>query len=96
MSASEIRVAPDKKSLTIVWSDGQSASYDAQTLRRAGRSADAVRARLEGAPEVPDENVSIVEVNPVGSYAINIVFSDGYHRGIYPWAYLSELNQATH
>ncbi len=27
----------------------------------------------------------------VGNYAINIAFSDGHDRGIYPWALLQEF-----
>ena len=32
-----------------------------------------------------------MEIELVGSYAINIAFSDGHDRGIYPWAYLREI-----
>jgi prepilin-type processing-associated H-X9-DG protein len=33
----------------------------------------------------------IEHVSPMGCYGINIGFSDGHARGIYPWAYLSQL-----
>jgi DUF971 family protein len=35
--------------------------------------------------------VAIAEVRPVGGYAINIAFSDGHDRGIYPWSFLAQL-----
>jgi DUF971 family protein len=35
--------------------------------------------------------VAIAEVRPVGGYAINIAFSDGHDRGIYPWRFLARL-----
>jgi DUF971 family protein len=32
-------------------------------------------------------------MRPVGSYAVQLVFSDGHERGIFPWVYLRELGQ---
>lgn len=37
------------------------------------------------------QDLAIVEIRPVGAYAIQLVFSDGHDRGIYPWRYLREL-----
>ena len=37
------------------------------------------------------ENVSIKQVEPVGNYAIKLVFDDGHQTGIYSWAYLYDL-----
>ena len=34
---------------------------------------------------------AVTAVAPIGDYAINIAFSDGHARGIYPWSYLLEL-----
>ena len=95
MNASEIRVARDGKSLTIVWDDGGEARFSARQLRRAGRSADAVRARIDGMSVSTGRDLAIVDVRPVGGYAVNVVFSDGYHRGIYPFAYLAQLQAGT-
>jgi DUF971 family protein len=95
MNASEIRIARDRKSLTVVWDGGGEASFSARQLRRAGRSADAVRARIDGITDSRVSDLAIVEVKPVGGYAVNIVFSDGYHRGIYPFAYLAQLQAGT-
>ncbi len=35
--------------------------------------------------------VTIARVEPVGNYAVRIVFSDGHQSGIYTWVYLHEL-----
>jgi len=60
-------------------------------LRAHCRSASAQRLRLDGAAlEIPADLV-ITGVEPVGRYGINLAFSDGHARGIYPWAYLREL-----
>ena len=37
-----------------------------------------------------DERVRVIELNPQG-YGVQLVFSDGHERGIYPWAYLADL-----
>ena len=37
------------------------------------------------------ENVSIESIEPVGQYAVKLVFSDGHNTGIYTWDYLYEL-----
>ena len=37
------------------------------------------------------ENVSIESIEPVGQYAVKLVFSDGHNTGIYSWDYLYEL-----
>ena len=35
--------------------------------------------------------VSIVEISPVGHYAVKPVFSDGHESGIFSWSYLHQL-----
>ena len=42
------------------------------------------------------ENVTILTVEPVGNYAVKLVFSDGHRTGIYSWNTLYDLgiNQA--
>ena len=36
-------------------------------------------------------NISINGIEPVGNYAIKIIFSDGHDTGIYSWDYISQL-----
>lgn len=38
------------------------------------------------------KEVAIDSIEPVGNYAIRIVFSDGHDSGIYSWSYLRELS----
>lgn len=35
--------------------------------------------------------VGIAEINPVGNYALQLVFDDGHDTGLYSWTYLHEL-----
>jgi prepilin-type processing-associated H-X9-DG protein len=39
----------------------------------------------------PPADLTITGLASVGRYAVNLAFSDGHARGIYPWAYLREL-----
>jgi DUF971 family protein len=63
----------------------------ATRLRAACRCAQCVRARADGLFPRSFDDIAIERVSPIGSYGINIGFSDGHARGIYPWAYLSQL-----
>jgi len=40
------------------------------------------------------DDLTIVAVEPIGNYAVRLAFSDGHDRGIFPWAYLTEIAAA--
>ncbi|MGH8305435.1 MAG: gamma-butyrobetaine hydroxylase-like domain-containing protein, partial [Steroidobacteraceae bacterium] len=42
---------------------------------------------------VGKENVGILAVEPVGQYAVKLVFDDGHATGLYTWKYLHELGR---
>jgi len=94
MQPIEIRVSADRASLEIEWEDGRTQRLSARWLRANCRSARSQRRRLEGQAGPPPEDLAIADVQPVGVYAVNIVFSDGHDRGIYPWTCLRELAEA--
>jgi len=37
------------------------------------------------------EDVNIVAVEPVGNYAVRLIYSDSHNSGLYSWDYLYEL-----
>ena len=39
------------------------------------------------------QNVGITAVEPVGQYAVKLVFDDGHDSGLYSWKYLRELGE---
>jgi DUF971 family protein len=84
-------VALSPARLVVTRDDGESAAYGAAALRRACRCAPCLAARLRGAPAAVEAGVTLVDARPVGHYALQLVFSDGHDRGIYPWAYLAAL-----
>lgn len=41
--------------------------------------------------QVGKENVVITNIEPVGNYAIKLIFDDGHDTGLYTWTYLYDL-----
>ena len=54
-------------------------------------AAPGARARIDGTFAASFDGVTIERLVPVGGYAINVSFTDGHTRGIYPWSYLHTL-----
>jgi prepilin-type processing-associated H-X9-DG protein len=79
--------------LRISWDDGAKAELEANRLRAACRCAWCTRARLDGNFPGTFDGV-IGGLAQIGGYALNIAFSDGHARGIYPWTYLRHIAQA--
>jgi len=77
--------------LELTLANGEQFRLPAAGLRAACKCAFCVRARIDG--KFPDrfDAIAITQLAPVGDYAVNIAFSDGHARGIYPWSYLLEL-----
>jgi DUF971 family protein len=69
----------------------ENATWDVSRLRAACRCADCRRVRIDGAADPPVASLVLADARLVGDHALNIVFSDGHDRGIYPWSYLCEL-----
>jgi DUF971 family protein len=91
MQPDEIRVVDGGRQMRLIWSDGSVDALTARQLRCHGRDAPSERRRLDGLDSAPDGEVAILEVVPIGRYAVNLRFSDGYDRGIYPWTYLRKI-----
>lgn len=87
----EIRLSDQGRSLQILWEGGAVTRLPAAVLRRASRSAGAVRAAIDGTDVEPPATISVTRAEPVGSYALRLSFSDGHDRGIFPWSYLRDL-----
>ncbi|RQP23200.1 DUF971 domain-containing protein [Piscinibacter terrae] len=80
-----IEASPDR--LDIRWPDGTTA-LSATALRSACRCG---RCRGADALTMADD-LSLVDVAPAGTYGLQLIFSDGHDRGIYPWPMLRELS----
>jgi DUF971 family protein len=84
-------IADGGRTLIVAWEGGGESRLAAGVLWGECRSAGARRRRLDGANIDSAADLAIVGAWPVGRYGINIAFSDGHDRGIYPWALLADL-----
>ena len=88
----ELRLAKDRRALTVTFDTGESFALDAEYLRVMSPSAEVQGHSPDERKTVPGKrNVMILEVQPVGNYAIRLVFDDMHSTGIYGWDYLREL-----
>ncbi len=81
--------------LEIEYEDGARFELPCEYLRVYSPSAD-VKGHGPGQEvlQVGKENVNIKEIEPVGNYAIKLIFDDGHNTGLYTWEYLYELGEA--
>jgi len=91
MHPTEIHLNRDRTQLAVTWDDGTTEIFPAAVLRVHTRDAASVRKTLEGVAQPVASEVTITAVEPVGSYGVRLVFSDGHDRGIFPWPYLAEI-----
>jgi len=88
----ELRLFREEGRLEIEFSDGRTHSLPAEYLRVESPSAEVQGHGPSQKKIVPGcRQVKIVEVEPVGNYAVRIVFDDKHDTGIYSWSYLSQL-----
>jgi DUF971 family protein len=78
--------------LHLTYSSGEEFELSFEFLRVHSPSAE-VRGHGEGQEVLQHgkENVIVSAMEPIGNYAVRIVFNDGHDSGIYAWTYLYEL-----
>lgn len=90
----EIKLHQQSRILEISFNDGSHFNLPCEYLRVFSPSAE-VRGHGPGQEvlQVGKKNVEIKGVEPVGQYAVVLVFSDGHDSGIYSWDYLYDLGK---
>lgn len=90
----DIRLHQQSRRLEISFDNGSEFSFSCEFLRVHSPSAE-VRGHGAGQDilQVGKESVNIVAIEPVGQYAIRLIFSDDHDTGLYSWDYLYELGQ---
>jgi DUF971 family protein len=88
----EINLHQVSRVLDIAFDDGVRFSLPCEYLRVYSPSAE-VRGHGPGQEvlQVGKRDVNITAIDPVGVYAVKLVFSDGHDTGLYSWEYLREL-----
>jgi DUF971 family protein len=91
----EIKLHQASKLLEIKFSNLTECMLSCEFLRVYSPSAE-VKGHGPGQEilQIHKENVVIENIEPIGQYAIKLVFSDGHDTGIYTWNYLYELAEA--
>jgi DUF971 family protein len=88
----EIKLHQKSRELEIHFNDGRDFRLSCEFLRVHSPSAE-VRGHGPGQEvlQVGKKNVEITAIDPVGSYAVKLVFSDGHDTGLYSWDFLHDL-----
>jgi len=81
--------------LEVSYDDGVTVKLTAERLRVESPSAE-VQGHSPAEKKIitGKQNVKIVGLEPVGNYAVKIVFDDGHDTGLFTWEYLRELAQS--
>jgi DUF971 family protein len=89
----EIRLKQAERMLEIDFDNGVTFRLPAELLRVESPSAE-VQGHGAGKQLVAGRaRVGIIELEPVGNYAVRIKFDDLHDTGIYSWSYLYELGE---
>jgi DUF971 family protein len=88
----ELRLHKDRKALTVTFDDGESFELAAEYLRVRSPSAEVQgHSPSERRTVAGKQDVHILELHPIGNYAVRLVFDDLHSTGIFSWDYLHEL-----
>jgi len=82
--------------LDLVWQDGRESRLSHGLLRARCKCAGCQQQyrQLGTHPEIL-ASIRLDAIHPISDKGLNLVFSDGHGRGIFPWAYLHELSFST-
>ncbi|HEY5215604.1 MAG TPA: DUF971 domain-containing protein [Pseudolabrys sp.] len=91
---SEIRLHKDRKTLTVTFDCGEHFDLPAEYLRVKSPSAEVQGHSAEERKTMSGKrHVGIMEVIPVGNYAVRLEFDDMHSTGIFGWDYLRDLGR---
>lgn len=94
---SQIRLHRQSRRLELVYTDGDRFDLPCEYLRVFSPSAE-VRGHSpdQAVLIVGKESVNVSRIEPVGHYAVRLVFDDGHDSGIFTWDYLHQLGIRQH
>ncbi|HOO51367.1 MAG TPA: DUF971 domain-containing protein [Alphaproteobacteria bacterium] len=83
-----------EKVLYVTFDSGEKYGLTAELLRVESPSAEVQGHHpSEKVFVTGKKDVTITDIQPVGNYAVRLIFDDGHNTGLYSWAYLYELAQ---
>jgi len=86
-----IKLHKKSRYLEITYPDGDIFNLPCEYLRVFSPAAEERAGRRMGRVIRGKEDINISAINPVGSYALQIIFDDGHETGIYSWARLYDM-----
>ena len=90
----EIRLKKDEKVLEVDFDDGKQFKLPAELLRVESPSAEVQGHGAGQKKTIPGRrHIGIMNIHPVGNYAIKIAFDDMHDTGIFSWNHLYELGR---
>jgi len=90
----EIRLKPGGARLDLHYAHGRVASFSAEFLRVESPSAEVQGHGGDDKKTVPGKRaVTITDIQPVGHYAIRLIFSDGHDTGFYSWRWFAAMDR---
>lgn len=92
IAPSEIKLRRRSRVLELTYPDGKRLELGFEYLRTHSPSAE-VQGHGPGQDvlQIAKEAVDVTRIDPVGHYAVRLVFNDGHDTGLYTWKYLREL-----
>jgi DUF971 family protein len=88
----ELKLHRRSRELEVRFADGMHARLSAELLRVHSPSAEVKgHGPGEGQLVTGKEGVNIAQIEPIGHYAVRLVFDDGHDTGLYTWPILYEL-----
>ena len=90
----ELKLRTASRLLAVTFDDGARCQLPFEYLRTHSPSAE-VKGHGPGQEVLVTgkEQVGILGIEPVGQYAVRLVFDDGHDSGLYTWQYLYELGR---
>ncbi|MEZ5648548.1 MAG: DUF971 domain-containing protein [Alphaproteobacteria bacterium] len=92
--ATDIHYDKSQKILTVIFNDGVAFDLAAELLRVESPSAE-VQGHGAGQKQLVagKRTVGITAIEPVGRYAVRLIFDDLHDTGLYSWRYLRQLGE---
>ena len=90
----ELRLHKDRRTLTVSYDSGETFDLAAEYLRVRSPSAEVQgHSPSERRTVGGKQHVQILELQPIGNYAVRLGFDDMHSTGIFSWDYLFELGR---
>lgn len=98
MHPTKIKVIEQKK-LLIIWEDGTECLLELRELRKRCPCATCLAERDKQSkmyiPLFAENQISVMAINQVGNYAVQITWNDGHNSGIYEFKFLKNFSETT-